>query len=127
MAKLIADGHISCPRFGRMDTYKLRNPIGSNFRGFGVLRAWHRANTPDVNIIVYNDHATEFSLDSYSTFTIGVAETFELRMRVSPRQVPSMSGHPDLAWHIVESAMAEEFDLAVHASMDLDHGFTVPL
>ena len=44
-----------------------------------------------------------------------------------PRQVPDMEGHPELAWHMVESLMAEEFDMAVVADVDLDHGFTVPL
>jgi protocatechuate 4,5-dioxygenase beta chain len=100
----------------------------SLFEGLGPLREWHEANTPDVNIIVYNDHATEFSLDSYSTFTVGVGESFKPADEGwGPRQVPEMQGHPELAWHLIESVMADEFDLAVNASMDLDHGFTVPL
>ena len=126
MAKLIAGISTShVPGLGAaMDNGKTQEPYWKQlFEGLEPLRAWHRANTPDVNIIVYNDHATEFSLDSYSTFTIGVGENFEPADEGwGPRQVPSMSGYPDLAWHIVESAMAEEFDLAVHASMDLDHG-----
>ena len=100
----------------------------SLFEGLEPLRNWHKANIPDVNIIVYNDHATEFSLDSYSTFTVGVGESFRPADEGwGPRQVPEMQGHPELAWHLIESVMADEFDLAVNASMDLDHGFTVPL
>ena len=117
MAKLIAGmGTSHVPGLGAaMDNGKTQEPYWKQlFEGLEPLRAWHRANTPDVNIIVYNDHATEFSLDSYSTFTIGVGENFEPADEGwGPRQVPSMSGYPDLAWHIVESAMAEEFDLAV--------------
>jgi len=98
------------------------------FDGFEPLRAWHRDNVPDVNIIVYNDHATSYSLDAYSTFTMGVAEEFHPADEGwGPRQVPVVKGHPDLAWHLVEQLMAEEFDMAVAGSLDVDHGLTVPL
>ena len=92
------------------------------FDGLKPLRAWHQSNIPDVNIIVYNDHATEFSLDNYSTFTIGVGEAFmPADEGWGRRKIPQMTGHPELAWHIIESVMEDEFDLAVNASMDLDH------
>ncbi|MDB4022004.1 class III extradiol dioxygenase subunit beta [Litorivicinus sp.] len=98
------------------------------FDGLKPLRAWHASNVPDVNIIVFNDHATSYSLDGYSTFTIGVGDHFKPADEGwGPRKVPNMKGHPELAWHIVEEVMAEDFDLAVAASLDLDHGFTVPL
>ena len=98
------------------------------FAGFGPLRAWHRKHVPDVNIIVFNDHATYFSLDKYSTFTLGVAETFKAADEGwGPRKVPDVQGHPDLAWHILEQLIFEEFDMAVAGSLDVDHGLTVPL
>lgn len=98
------------------------------FSGIGPVRAWHRRNIPDVNLIVFNDHATSFSLNSYATFTIGVGENFKPADEGwGPRKVPDMDGHPELAWHLVECLMAEEFDMAVVADIDLDHGFTVPL
>jgi protocatechuate 4,5-dioxygenase beta chain len=98
------------------------------FEGFAPLRKWHKANVPDVNIIVYNDHATYYSLDSYSTFTVGVSEEFQPADEGwGPRQVPMVKGHPELAWHLVEQLMGEEFDMAVAGSLDVDHGLTVPL
>ena len=98
------------------------------FAGLEPLRAWHRKNVPDVNIIVFNDHATSYSLDSYSTFTIGVGEEFKPADEGwGPRAVPVVKGHPELAWHLVEQLMAEEFDMAVAGSLDVDHGLTVPL
>ena len=98
------------------------------FVGFEPLRAWHRKHVPDVNIIVFNDHATSFSLDKYSTFTLGVAETFKPADEGwGPRKVPDVQGHPDLAWHILEQLIFEEFDMAVAGSLDVDHGLTVPL
>lgn len=131
MAKLIAGmGTSHVPGLGAaMDNGKTKEPYWKTlFEALDPLREWHRTNVPDVNIIVYNDHATEFSLDSYATFTIGVGSTFEPADEGwGPRNVPKMEGHPLLAWHIIESVMAEEFDLAINASMGLDHGFTVPL
>lgn len=98
------------------------------FEGFKPIREWHAKNIPDVNIIVFNDHATSYSLNNYSTFTIGVGESYKAADEGwGPRKVPKMQGHPELAWHMVESLMAEEFDMAVVADVDLDHGFTVPL
>ena len=66
------------------------------FQGLKPLREWHKKNTPDVNIIVFNDHATFYSLDAYSTFTIGVAEEFKPADEGwGPRKVPIVRGHPE--------------------------------
>ena len=37
------------------------------FAGLEPLRAWHRKNVPDVNIIVFNDHATSYSCLLYTS------------------------------------------------------------
>jgi protocatechuate 4,5-dioxygenase beta chain len=36
-------------------------------------------------------------------------------------------GHPDLAWHLAESLILDEFDLTLVNEMPVDHGLTVPL
>lgn len=131
MAKLIAGmGTSHVPGVGAaMDHGKTGEDYWKGlFKGFEPIREWHAKNVPDVNIIVFNDHATSYSLNNYSTFTIGVGEEYKPADEGwGPRKVPNMQGHPELAWHMVESLMAEEFDLAVAADVDLDHGFTVPL
>ena len=131
MAKIIAGmGTSHVPGVGAaMDNGKTAEPYWQPlFKGFEPLRQWHSQNIPDVNIIVFNDHATSYSLDNYATFTMGVGERFRPADEGwGPRQVPDIEGHPELAWHIVESLMAEEFDMAVAGSVDLDHGCTVPL
>ena len=131
MAKLIAGmGTSHVPGVGAaMDNGKTGEAYWQPlFEGFKPLREWHKNNVPDVNIIVFNDHATSYSLDNYSTFTIGVGDHFRPADEGwGRRQVPDVEGHPELAWHITESLMAEEFDMAVAASVDLDHGLTVPL
>lgn len=131
MAKIIAGmGTSHVPGVGAaMDNGKTDEAYWQPlFSGFAPLREWHKNNVPDVNIIVFNDHATSYSLDNYSTFTIGVGEEFTPADEGwGPRKVPQLKGHPELAWHLVESLMAEEFDMAVAASLEVDHGCTVPL
>lgn len=131
MAKIIAGmGTSHVPGVGAaMDNGKTDEAYWQPlFTGFAPLREWHKNNVPDVNIIVFNDHATSYSLDNYSTFTIGVGEEFTPADEGwGPRKVPQLKGHPELAWHLVESLMAEEFDMAVAASLEVDHGCTVPL
>lgn len=131
MAKLIAGmGTSHVPGVGAaMDNGKTGEPYWQPlFEGFKPLREWHKNNVPDVNIVVFNDHATSYSLDNYSTFTIGVGDQYRPADEGwGRRKVPDVKGHPELAWHITESLMAEEFDMAVAASVDLDHGLTVPL
>jgi protocatechuate 4,5-dioxygenase beta chain len=41
--------------------------------------------------------------------------------------VPVVEGHPDLAWHIAQSTILDEFDMTIVNRMDVDHGLTVPL
>ena len=38
-----------------------------------------------------------------------------------------MIGHPELAWHIAQSVILDEFDLTIINKMDVDHGLTVPM
>jgi protocatechuate 4,5-dioxygenase beta chain len=40
--------------------------------------------------------------------------------------VPVVKGAPDLAWHIAQSVIEQDFDLTIVNKMDVDHGLTVP-
>ena len=46
------------------------------FDGYDRAKEWFAAHTPDVIILVYNDHATTFSLDIIPTFAIGTAAAY---------------------------------------------------
>jgi protocatechuate 4,5-dioxygenase beta chain len=46
------------------------------FAGYDFSKRWMVEHTPDVVILVYNDHASAFSLDIVPTFAIGCAESF---------------------------------------------------
>ena len=98
------------------------------FDGYEPVREWLAALQPDVVIVIYNDHATSFSFRLIPTFTLGVAEQFEPADEgYGRRKVPTAQGHPELAWHIVESLILDEFDLTIANELDVDHGLTVPL
>lgn len=98
------------------------------FAGYEASKRWMRDNTPDVVILIYNDHASAFSLDMVPTFAIGCGESFRPADEGwGPRPVPLVEGHPELAAHITQSVIQQDFDLTVVHRMDVDHGLTVPL
>ena len=98
------------------------------FDGYQWVRTWLEGNLPDVVILVYNDHASNFSMEVVPTFAIGCADRFAPADEGwGARPVPTVQGHPELAWHITESVIQEDFDLTILNKLDVDHGLTVPL
>ena len=98
------------------------------FAGYEASKQWMADNTPDVVFLVFNDHATSFSLEMIPTFAIGTAADYTPADEGwGPRPVPQVIGHPDLAGHIAQSVIQQDFDLTIVNKMDVDHGLTVPL
>jgi len=98
------------------------------FAGYDFSKRWMAEKKPDVVILAYNDHATAFSLDIVPTFAIGCAEQFvPADEGWGPRPVPVVQGHSELACHIAQSVIQQNFDLTIVNRMDVDHGLTVPL
>ena len=98
------------------------------FKGYEFSKDWMKKNTPDVVLLVYNDHASAFDLSFVPTFAIGCAGEFQPADEGwGPRTVPTVQGHPELASHIAQSVILDEFDLTVVNEMDVDHGLTVPM
>ncbi len=98
------------------------------FAGYEQSKAWFADHTPDAIVLVYNDHATAFSLEMIPTFAIGTAASFDVADEGwGPRPVPRVIGHPALAAHIAQSVIQQDFDLTIVNQMDVDHGLTVPL
>ena len=131
MARITASVYTShVPAIGvALDLGKSSEPYWQPlFAGYEKSRAWMRANTPDVIFLVYNDHASAFSLDMIPTFAIGCAAEFKPADEGwGPRPVPVVRGHPELAAHISQSVIQDDFDLTIVNRMDVDHGLTVPL
>jgi len=131
MARISASVYSShIPAIGvAIDQNKTQEPYWAPlFQGFEASREWLKDNPPDVVFLVYNDHATAFSLDIIPTFAIGTAPRFEVADEGwGPRPVPDVVGHPEFASHIAQAVIEDEFDLTIVNHMDVDHGLTVPL
>ena len=98
------------------------------FAGYPRAREWLTAANPDVAIVVYNDHGLNFFLDALPTFAVGAAP--EYRNADEGWGLPTTEpyrGDTKLSWHIIESLMAQEFDVTSCQEMLVDHAFTVPL
>ncbi|MEY3036136.1 MAG: class III extradiol dioxygenase subunit beta [Burkholderiaceae bacterium] len=98
------------------------------FDGYLPSKKWMQDNQPDVVFLIYNDHATAFSLQMIPTFAIGTGAAYQPADEGwGPRPVPVVQGHPLLASHIAQSVIQQDFDLTIVNQMDVDHGLTVPL
>ena len=98
------------------------------FKGFEPTQQWMKDHLPDVVFLVYNDHATNFDLGLIPTFAIGTAAEFEPADEgYGKRPVPKVIGHPQLASHIAQSVIQQDFDLTIVNELRVDHGLTVPM
>jgi gallate dioxygenase len=98
------------------------------FENFAPLSQWLAKKRPEVLIFIYNDHVTSFFFDHYSAFALGVGPEWHVADEgAGPRKLPPIGGHPELAAHIGQSLMADEFDMAFFQHRPLDHGCFSPL
>jgi protocatechuate 4,5-dioxygenase, beta chain len=98
------------------------------FDGYLPVRQWLDAVKPDVAVIVYNDHGLNFFLDQIPTFAIGAASEYTNRDEGWGLDVlPAVRGNVELSWHVIESLIAEEFDVTTCQRMAVDHGVMVPM
>ena len=131
MARIIAgvtSSHV--PAIGAaIDNHRTNEPYWQRvFEGFERSKEWMAKAKPDVCIVVYNDHASAFSVEMIPTFALGTAAEFPIADEGwGPRPVPPVKGHPELAAHIAQSVILDEFDLTLCNKMEVDHGLTVPL
>ncbi len=131
MARITASVYTShVPAIGAaLDLGKSHEPYWQQvFSGYDFSKQWMKDHRPDVIFLVFNDHATAFSLEMIPTFAIGTAAEYQPADEGwGPRPVPTVVGHPELAAHIAQSVIQDDFDLTIVNRMDVDHGLTVPL
>ncbi|EMQ97443.1 class III extradiol dioxygenase subunit beta [Paeniglutamicibacter gangotriensis] len=98
------------------------------FDGYAPAREWMAENTPDVAVIIYNDHANALGLEMIPTFAIGTDDHFNVADEgYGPRKVPNVRGHAEMSEHILVQLVNDGFDMTVCQELDVDHGLTVPL
>lgn len=109
---------------GKTDTHYWK-PL---FEGYKPARDWMARNAPDVAIIVYNDHNNAFDFSMIPTFAVGCGDEFIIADEGwGARPVPGVKGYPELAAHLVQSLVLDEFDITIVNEMQVDHGLTVPM
>ena len=98
------------------------------FAGFAPVREWLGRVKPHLAIVVYNDHGLNFFLDKMPTFAVGAAEIYchadeGWGLPISP----PFAGDTGFSWHLIESLIANEFDIVSCQEMRVDHALTVPM
>ncbi len=131
MARIIAGvGTSHTPAIGAaVDNGKSAEPYWAPlFKGYEPARAWMARTRPDVAIMVYNDHVNAFDFKIIPTFALGCADEFPIADEGwGARPVPAVKGYPELAAHLVQSLVLDEFDITIVNEMQVDHGLTVPM
>jgi protocatechuate 4,5-dioxygenase, beta chain len=125
MAEVIAGVGVShIPALG----VAMGGTAGEVFDKFAPVRDWIRELALDTVIVIYNDHASAFSLELLPTFAIGAAATYAPADEgYGARDVPVAQGDTDMSWHLIDEVIPAGFDLAVCQKLDVDHGFSVPM
>jgi protocatechuate 4,5-dioxygenase beta chain len=124
----VATSHV--PAIGAaIDLGKTQEPYWKPvFDGYEWSKKWIAEEKPDVVILVYNDHASAFSLELIPTFALGTAAEFPPADEGwGPRPVPVVKGDPEFAAHLAQSLILDEFDMTLVNKMEVDHGLTVPM
>ena len=98
------------------------------FDGYPPVHDWLARAKPDVVVMFYNDHGLNFFLDKMPTFAVGAAPEYHNADEGWGIPVlPPIKGDQDLSWHLIESLIAEEFDVVTCQEMVIDHAVSLPM
>lgn len=98
------------------------------FDAFSHVHEWLGKVRPDVTVVIYNDHGLNFFLDKLPTFAVGAASTYQHADEGWGLPIArAFEGDADLSWHLINSLVADEFDLVTCQEMLVDHALTVPM
>jgi protocatechuate 4,5-dioxygenase, beta chain len=98
------------------------------FDGFKPVHRWLAQAKPDVAVVVYNDHGLNFFLDKLPTFAIGAAAEYQTADEGwNIPTVAPFAGDPALSWHVINSVVAEDFDVTMCQEMLVDHAVCNPM
>ncbi len=98
------------------------------FGGFDYVHQWLAREKPDVAAFFYNDHGLNFFLDKLPTFAVGAAKEYrnEDEGWGIPVARPAL-GDQAFSWHLINTLVADEFDITMCQEMLIDHAVTIPL
>jgi hypothetical protein len=93
-----------------------------------MVRAELEKHRPDVIVLIDTDHFNTFYFDNYPTFGVGVDHRFygpiDDVVLMPPRTMPS---HKELARHIHDGLVYQDFDASFVTNYKVGHSFCVPL
>jgi len=97
--------------------------------GFSELGRRIRAAHPEALVMISPDHWINFFIDNLPSICVGVGETHEGPPEPWLKEFPhkTIAGHPQLASHIVSTALQHDFEPSVSHRLALDHGFCIPV
>jgi protocatechuate 4,5-dioxygenase beta chain len=124
----IATSHI--PSIGKAIARGWQNdpPWKPFFEGYLPVHAWLDEVQPDLAVVIYNDHGLNFFLDKMPTFAVGAAAQYDNADEGWGLPVTApFPGDPAFSWHLIESLVADQFDITMCQEMLVDHAFTVPM
>jgi gallate dioxygenase len=124
----IASSHTPTIGFA-FDQGKQTDPVWAPiFAAFAPVQRWLLEQQPDVVFYIFNDHGTSFFFDQYPVFALGIGTSYPPADEGGgARALPPLDGHSDLAIHIGNALVGEEFDLSFFQDKALDHGAFSPL
>lgn len=98
------------------------------FENTTPVKSWLTELAPDTMIVFYNDHLNRFPLSTYPTFAVGCDDVLRVADEGhGKRDLPDVPGDSELAWHICNQLIADEFDITMCQDMEIDHGVLSPL
>ncbi len=133
MAKLAAGiGTSHVPSIGAViDNGKQDTPAWKPlFDAYKPVKSWLSDDAEiDVVIVIYNDHACDFSFSKYPTFAVGNSSEYAIADEgFGVRPLPSIKGVPAFSAHICRHLVyEEEFDITICRDMAVEHGLLVPM
>jgi protocatechuate 4,5-dioxygenase beta chain len=98
------------------------------FRGFDYVHQWLARAKPDVAVVFYNDHGLNFFLDKLPTFAVGAADQY--RSEDEGWGIPvsqAARGDAAFSWHLINTLVADDFDITMCQDMLIDHAVTIPM
>ncbi len=98
------------------------------FRGFDYVHQWLAGAKPDVAVVFYNDHGLNFFLDKLPTFAVGAADAY--RSEDEGWGIPvsqTARGDAAFSWHLINTLVADDFDITMCQDMLIDHAVTIPM
>ncbi len=98
------------------------------FDGFAPVQKWLDEVKPDVAVVIYNDHGLNFFLDKLPTFAVGAAAQYcNADEGWGIPTLPPFAGDAALSWQLINSLVADEFDITTCQEMLVDHAFSLPM